>query len=105
MPTEPPEHSGPVSTFMLAIGIAIFGGLVRWIAMVKKGEVEGHRLMGLIGELATSAFAGMLAYWLCQWAGLSETLILPLVGMSGHMGTRAIAAIESGAAKRFGVQP
>lgn len=86
--------------FMLSV--ALLGGLVSWIHKVRTGKARAYNVMGLIGELATSAFAGLMAYWLCQWANTPEPLTAALVGIAGHMGTRAIDKFESWAESRFG---
>lgn len=90
-----------LSQYGLTLGIALLGGFVSWCAKVKKGEVQMFNISSLIGEMSTSAFAGLLAFWLCEWAGLSPILTAALVGISGHMGTRAITMFEEWAARRF----
>lgn len=87
--------------FILAI--AILGGLVSWFAKVRRKEVPAWGVHQLIGELATSAFAGLLAFWICEWANFPQLLTLSLVGISGHMGTLAIQNFERFAARKFGV--
>lgn len=84
------------------LATALLGGLVSWWAKVRKGEVNGWQIHTLIGELCTSAFAGLLAFWLCEWAGTPQLLTVSLVGIAGHMGTRAIAAFETWAQARLG---
>jgi hypothetical protein len=57
--------------------------------------------MELIGELMTSAFAGVLTFWLCQAAEINNLITAALVGISGHMGSRAIFHFEKWAESRF----
>lgn len=90
-----------LSQYGLTLGIALLGGLVSWFAKVKKGEIQMFSISSLIGEMATSAFAGLLCFWICDWAGFSPILTAALVGISGHMGTRAITMFEEWAARRF----
>ncbi len=87
------------------LGTALLGGLVSWWAKVRKGEASAWALHTLIGELCTSAFAGLLAFWLCEWASTPQLLTISLVGIAGHMGTRAIAAFETWAQAKLGHQP
>jgi hypothetical protein len=84
------------------LAVALLGGLVSWYAKVRKGELSPWSLMNLIGELSTSAFAGLLCFWLCEWAGFDGLITGALVGISGHMGTRGIALFEAWAQSRFG---
>ena len=85
------------------LGVALLGGLVSWSARVRKGETQAWNLAQLIGELSTSAFAGLIAFWICEWSGAPSLLGAALIGIAGHMGTRAISAFEAFALRRWGV--
>lgn len=86
----------------LVLAVALLGGLVSWYAKVRRGEIPGYSVMQLIGELATSAFAGLIAFWLCEWANFPQLLTVAMVAISGHMGTAAIQQFEKLAARKFG---
>ncbi len=58
-------------------------------------------IIEVIGELAISAFAGMLVYYFCTWLGLEGNLRSGLVGIAGHMGSRIIFMIEQGVKSKF----
>lgn len=88
----------------LTLAIALLGGLVSWLTKVRKGDASPWNVMQLVGELCTSAFAGLMAFWLCEWSGAPPLLSAALTGIAGHMGTRAISTFEEFAAKRFGVK-
>lgn len=81
------------------LSTALLGGLVGWYAKVRRGEIAAYSLVTLIGELCTSAFAGLLAFWLCEWVGMSPLFTAAIVGISGHAGTTAIARLEKLAEK------
>lgn len=85
------------------LGVALLGGLVSWFARVRKGETQAWNLSQLIGELSTSAFAGLIAFWICEWSGAPALLGAALIGIAGHMGTRAISTFETFALRRWGV--
>jgi hypothetical protein len=51
--------------------------------------------MSLVGELSTSALAGLLAFYVCEWAEVAPVLTAAFVGVAGHMGTRGIAVLET----------
>ncbi len=91
----------PIKQYGFVLGVALFGGLVSFYARVRKGEVMALNIMQLIGELTTSAFAGLMCFWLCQLSGAPALLEACLVGVSGHMGTRAIAMFEAFAMRRW----
>jgi hypothetical protein len=91
----------PVKQYGFVLGLALFGGLVSFYARVRKGEVMALNITQLIGELTTSAFAGLLCFWLCELSGAPPLLAACLVGVAGHMGTRAISTFEQFAMRRW----
>lgn len=99
-PKDP--FSYPLKQYGFILATALLGGVVSWYAKVRKGEAQPWNLTQLIGELATSAFAGLLAFWLCELSNAPQLLTASLVGIAGHMGTRAISAFEAFAQQRWG---
>jgi hypothetical protein len=93
--------SYPLKQYGFVLAMALLGGLVGWYAKVRKGEAQAWNLTQLIGELSTSAFAGLLCFWLCELSGAPPLLAACLVGVAGHMGTRAIATFEAFAMRRW----
>jgi len=94
----------PLREYGAMLAIAVLGGLVSWYAKVRAGQVHVFNVFHLIGELATSAFAGLLAFWFSESMGTPQLITICLVGVAGHMGARAIGVFEDWAAKRWGVQ-
>ena len=84
----------PLKTYGLMLLMAIFGGFVSWYGKVVRQELPVASLFHLIGELATSAFAGMMMFFLCEWAGSPTLLTVALVSMSGHMGAKLLGWVE-----------
>lgn len=93
--------SYPLKQWALVLGLALFGGLASWWTKVRNGEIAMHNFGHLVGELTISAFAGVITFFGCEWAGLAPLLTAAIVGISGHMGTRAIALAERYAERRF----
>ena len=54
-----------------------------------------YSLVEFIGEVSTSAFAGVITFWLCEAGGINPLITAALVGVSGHMGSRAIFHLET----------
>lgn len=92
----------PLRQYAFLLAIALLGGLVSFYNRVRSGAAQAWNVMHLVGELATSGFAGLLAFWMCAYAGTPQLVTAALVGVAGHMGTRAITAFEKWAAQRFG---
>lgn len=85
----------------LTLGVALLGGFVAWYSKVRRGEIPMWSINHLIGELSTSALAGLLCFWICEWAGFPPLLTGALTGICGHMGTRAVTMFERFAERRF----
>lgn len=102
-----PVDKDPLDYSLRQYGIvllfALLGGLVSWVSKVRAGTLRGFQMLHLIGELATSALAGLLMFYFCEWVGLPKLLTICLVGVFGHMGTRGIALFEQWAERRFRV--
>jgi NhaP-type Na+/H+ and K+/H+ antiporter len=86
--------SYPLKQYGFVLGMALLGGFVNWYSLVRKGELSGTSITALVGELTTSALAGLLAFFVCEWLGISPLLTGAVVGITGHMGTRALALGE-----------
>lgn len=92
----------PLKWYGYILGISIFGGVVAWWRRVKRGEIATAHIRDLIGEIATSAFAGLLSFWVCESLGVPIIVTAPIAGIAGHMGGRAIDLIETHLLKRAG---
>jgi hypothetical protein len=92
----------PLKHYAVMLGAALLGGFVSWYGRVRSGKAVVS-VFNLVGELATSAFAGLLAFWACQAAEIGLNYTIVAVAVSGHMGTRAIALAELRLQKRLGL--
>lgn len=97
-PKDPTSY--PLKTYGLMLGVAVAGGLVSFYGKVRRKEVEALSVMHLIGEIATSAFAGLLTFWVCEYFGVQQILTAPIVGISGHLGAKAINWLEAALKQR-----
>ncbi|SFB73963.1 LydA holin phage, holin superfamily III [Polaromonas sp. OV174] len=79
----------------IVLATALLGGLASWWMKVRRGEVLAWSISALIGELCVSAFAGMLAFWSCEYLNFHPLLTASIVGMSGHAGAKGLSWLES----------
>lgn len=100
MPEKDPSNIAWL-TYSWVLILSLLGGVVNFFSKVRVGATRIFNLAELIGELLTSAFAGMITFYLCEWSGIAPLLTAALVGVSGHMGGRALFLIERWAEKRF----
>jgi hypothetical protein len=90
-------------TYCWVFGLSAWGGAVSFMRKMREGQTRPFNIMELIGELVTSAFAGMLTFWLCEAGSINPFIGAAFVGISGHMGSRAISLLEHYFAKKFNV--
>lgn len=79
------------------------GGLVSFYQKMKRGDVRAFNMTELIGEIGTSAFVGVLTFWICEANGVAPLIAAPIISISGHMGTRLIFMAEKYLAKKYGL--
>jgi len=96
---DPTSYS--ILTYAWVFGLAVLGGLVNFMRKLQEGHARVFNFIEFFGEIVTSAFAGIITFWLCENAGLSPLLTAALVGVSGHMGSRAIFAFEEFLKSKF----
>lgn len=73
--------------------IAVLGGLVSYYRKITNGVMQ-HAIWRLAGELVTSAFAGLSAAMLLADVDASLGWKAAIVGIVGHMGSRALDIFE-----------
>lgn len=100
MPEKDPT-SYSLITYGWVFALAILGGVVSFIQKLQAGHTRVFNIIEFIGEIVTSAFAGVLTFWMCEHAELSPLVTAAFVGVSGHMGSRAIFMLEDWLSKQF----
>lgn len=84
-----------VLTWAWVVGLSLLGGFVSFYQKLKAGHVRAWNFTEFVGELATSALVGIITFKLCQWQGFSSDLAPALVGITSHMGSRALFKAEA----------
>lgn len=74
---------------------------MNFVRKLQQGHVRAFNFVEFIGEIVTSAFAGVITFWLCENANMSPLLTAAFVGVSGHMGSRAIFMAENWLKTKF----
>ena len=89
---DPQNYS--IWTYLWVLALSAWGGISHNIERIKKGELKKFRFVDLIYDIVVSGFIGILTFWLCEYANLDGALSAVFIGVSAHMGTRAIAPLE-----------
>jgi hypothetical protein len=84
----------PLKQYALVLGMSLLGGFAGWYAKVRRGELSSASLFSLIGEMATSALAGLGAFFLCDHLQVPLGVTAAITGMAGYMGGRAVDLAE-----------
>jgi len=97
-------HKDPMAfsllTYAWVLGIAIMGGVIQHF---KEHHGKAFSILQFVVDITTSAFVGILTFWLCTAAEMDELVTAALVGMSGHMGSRSLFLIQNYLKKKTGL--
>ena len=58
----------------IVLGAALLGGAANWYIKAKASESGIYSMAALVGELCVSAFAGLIAFWVCEAFGLQPLM-------------------------------
>lgn len=74
--------------------LAIWGGTVRYLTQIRK-DGKAFKFAELMIEWYVSGFSGVLSGYLCYELEVSWATTCFVVGISGHMGGRALSLLET----------
>lgn len=100
MPEKDPTNYG-LLTYAWVLLVSAAGGAVSFHRKLRDGAVRAFNFTEFVGEIFTSAFAGIITFWLCEWSNVPPLLSAVFIAISGHMGSRAIFGIEQWAERKF----
>lgn len=76
------------------LALAVWGGLVHFMGRDHRGKGAIRLASIFFCDLATAGFVAKLTWHLSMYAGLTVDMAVVLCGISGHMGSRALALFE-----------
>lgn len=88
-----PEHI-PILTYLIVIILSGWGGVSAYLSRLKSTPALSFTFAELVGEIIIAGFAGVLCLFLAKAMDLDELITVAFAGISGHMGTRFLHAIE-----------
>ena len=91
MPNSP--ENIPLLTYAWVFLLSLWGGIASNIRKIRSGAIR-FSFAELIGDVVISGFIGLITYYLCKYYAIDDILSAVFVGISSHMGTRAIYALE-----------
>ena len=90
-------------TYAWVFWLSSWGGFVSFMRKRRLGAARPFNIAEFVGEIATSAFAGVVTFYLAESAGVSQLWGAAMVAISGHMGGHAIFLIERWMERKFPV--
>lgn len=96
-----PLSSDQITPTLIMAAVAMLGGAINFWQKWKAGKVRVFNVMELVGELFVSGVCGVFAWWVCKGLGMNEWLTAAVVGVIGHMGSRAIFMAEQWMERRL----
>jgi hypothetical protein len=90
---DPTSYS--LITYIWVIGLSAWGGIAGYIRRVKTKNLANFSLAELVGEMCISGFVGILTFYFCESAKINQVMAAAFVGISGHMGSRALYFLEA----------
>lgn len=107
MPEKDPLN-WTLATWVLALTMAMGGGMVNWYAKIKRGHTRAFNIIELVGEIFTSGFVGLGVFMMLDSWNQPLGLCAAAAGVSGHMATRLLFAVERAIERQidnYGMQP
>lgn len=87
----------PLSTYLIVIAISLVAGLVRHL-----NSNTQWNWSHLLRDCITSAFNGVVVFWLCDYKKITGPLQLVIVAVAAMMGARAWIEAENYLRMRYG---
>lgn len=82
------------ATYAWVAALSMWGGMVSFLRKYREGAVRPFNFTEFVGELVTSAFIGVITFWLCEWSETPRLLAAVMIAISGHMGSRGLYQLE-----------
>ena len=84
-----------IITWLWVAGLSLLGGIASFLQKVKTGHARAWNFTEFVGEITASGLTGIITANLCDSMGTSSPLKYALVGISSHMGSRALFKLET----------
>jgi hypothetical protein len=94
-PPDLPAHLAELLPWAWVAFVSILGGVASFLQKMKTGHVRAWNFTEFVGEMAAAGLTGIITANLCDSMGSSAPLKYALVGISSHMGSRALFKLEA----------
>jgi len=91
MPDKSPENYA-IATYLWVFGLAMLGGVVSFMKKLMNGRK--WKAGDFVGDIAASAFAGVLTFYICESLNVPQVASAALVGVAGHSSSKVMVVLE-----------
>jgi len=88
-------------TYAWVFVLSVWGGIAGYIRKLKTGVLQRFSLSEIVGDVVVSGFVGVLTFFICESAKFPQLISAAIIGISAHMGSRAIFMLENGMDRLF----
>jgi hypothetical protein len=88
-------------TYAWVVLLSVWGGVAGYVRKLRNGQITRFSITEIIGDVVVSAFVGVMTFFVCESADIPPMISAAFIGISAHMGSRAIFLFESAADRMF----
>jgi hypothetical protein len=93
MPQKTPEDFS-LFTYMWVLGLSVWAGISSHFYHMKIDN-KAFSFFAFITDICISGFVGLLTFFFCEASNIEPLLTAVIVGISSHMGARAISLFQA----------
>lgn len=86
-------------------GLSMLGGVASFLQKVKTGHARAWNFTEFVGEMTAAGLTGIITANLCDAMSSPAPMKYALVGISSHMGSRALFKLEALVNTKFNLPP
>lgn len=100
-----PAEIAEMLTWAWVLFLSLLGGVASFTRRLERRHPRVWNFTELVGEITAAGLTGIITANLCDSMGTSSSLKYALVGISAHMGSRALFKLEALVNAKFNLPP
>jgi hypothetical protein len=103
MPHRDPS-SYELLTYLWVLFVSLWAGIAHNLKRIAENKETKISPLSLLIDVVISGFVGLITFFLCEAAKMPPMLSAAIIGISAHMGSRALFLLEKTMVKLFKVR-
>lgn len=100
MPDKDPQNYSFIQ-YAWVVGLSVWGGVVAYLQKIRQVSIE-FNFGAMVSEMITSSLAGILAFFICEMAGIGGLMSAICIAIAGHTGGEFVSRVKGGVWNRYG---